>query len=276
MLNCWVTDTNDTLYSNLVADALGGDPPVRTGQRTRARSGSVEGIVIAERSHATDPQPLALGGGDSALCRLALAWIFVPSSATVPSLSSPISRANSSTRTNSASMSLRKRRRNVAMVSWSGCWFTAMNRNATEIIGRPLQLAARKHPGRIAVNQQLQQQDRMIASRTGAPIALHHRRQVQPVDHLHNKPRQVLLGKPFIERRRKQKSRLAIKLAEIAHRWASRRRINCATIRRVAYNPLSPTGCSHVRCQELRRRISSPACGKQIKSKQARTAGGRD
>ena len=39
---------------------------------------------------------------------------------------------HSSTRTNSASMSLRKRRRNVAMVSWSGCSFTAMNRNATE------------------------------------------------------------------------------------------------------------------------------------------------
>ena len=40
----------------------------------------------------------------------------LPSSATVPNLSTPISRATSSTRTNSASMSL-KRRRNVAMVS---------------------------------------------------------------------------------------------------------------------------------------------------------------
>jgi hypothetical protein len=39
---------------------------------------------------------------------------------TVPILSTPISRPNSSTRTNSASMSLIKRRRNVAMVSWSG------------------------------------------------------------------------------------------------------------------------------------------------------------
>ena len=38
-------------------------------------------------------------------------------------------------------------------------------------------------------------------------------------------------------------SRLAIKLAEIAHRWASTRRINSARIPRVAYNPLSPTGC---------------------------------
>jgi hypothetical protein len=63
---------------------------------------------------------------------LALAWIFVPSSATVPNLSRPISRASSSTRTNKASISLRKRRRKVAMVSWSGCSFAAMNRNATE------------------------------------------------------------------------------------------------------------------------------------------------
>src|SRR5207342_3023067 len=70
----------------------------------------------------------------------------------------------------------------------------------------------------------------MIASRAGTSIALHHRRQVQAVDQLDNKPRQVLFGKPFIERGRKQKSRLAIKLAEIAHRWASKRRINCARI----------------------------------------------
>ena len=57
---------------------------------------------------------------------------FEKNGATVPSLSNPIARANSSTRANSASMSLRKRRRNVAMVSWSGCWFTAINRNATK------------------------------------------------------------------------------------------------------------------------------------------------
>ena len=54
---------------------------------------------------------------DSALCRLALAWILVPSSATVPILSIPISRVSSSTRTNSPSISLRKIRRNVAIVS---------------------------------------------------------------------------------------------------------------------------------------------------------------
>src|SRR5271163_199586 len=57
----------------------------------------------------------------------------------------------------------------------------------------------------------------MIAGRPAATIALYHRRQVQPVDHLDDKPREMPLGKPFIERRRKQKPRRAVKLPEIAH-----------------------------------------------------------
>src|SRR6516164_2699818 len=57
----------------------------------------------------------------------------------------------------------------------------------------------------------------MIAGRPAATIALYHRRQVQPVDHLDDKPRQMPLGKPFIERRRKQKPSRAVKLPEIAH-----------------------------------------------------------
>src|SRR5271155_6262953 len=83
----------------------------------------------------------------------------------------------------------------------------------------------------------------MIAGRPAATIALPHRRQVQPIDPLDDKPSEMLLGKPLIERRRKQKARLAIKLTEITHRWASRQRINCASIPRATYNPLSPTGC---------------------------------
>src|SRR5262245_659778 len=57
----------------------------------------------------------------------------------------------------------------------------------------------------------------MIAGRPAATIALYHRRQVQSVDHLDDKPREMPLGKPFIERRRKQKPRTAVKLPEIAH-----------------------------------------------------------
>src|SRR5271155_3053068 len=57
----------------------------------------------------------------------------------------------------------------------------------------------------------------MIAGRPAATIALYHRRQVQRVDHLDDKPREMPLGKPFIERRRKQKPRRTVKLPEIAH-----------------------------------------------------------
>src|SRR5262245_45395808 len=57
----------------------------------------------------------------------------------------------------------------------------------------------------------------MIAGRSAATIALHHRRKVQPVDHLDDKPCEMPLGKPFIERRRKQKPRRAVKPPEIAH-----------------------------------------------------------
>src|ERR1700722_9571992 len=57
----------------------------------------------------------------------------------------------------------------------------------------------------------------MIGGRPAATIALYHRRRVQPVDHLDDKPREMPLGKPFIERRRKQKPRRAVKLPEIAH-----------------------------------------------------------
>src|SRR5215472_14505343 len=80
----------------------------------------------------------------------------------------------------------------------------------------------------------------MIAGRPAATIALHHRRQVQPVVHLDDKPREMPLGKPFIERRRKQKPRRAVKLPEIGHqaRPASesiRQHIWCVN------EPLSPT-----------------------------------
>ena len=85
------------------------------------------------------------------------------------------------------------------------------------IVGRALQPAARKPPRRISVHQDAQQQRRMVGCRTRASIAPNHRRQVQPVDHLNDEPSQMLLRKPFVNRRRKKKSSLAIYRAEIAH-----------------------------------------------------------
>jgi hypothetical protein len=61
------------------------------------------------------------------------------------------------------------------------------------VISRPLQLPARKYPRRIAINQNAQQHPRMVGRRTRAAIASAHRAKVHPVNHLHHKPRQMLL-----------------------------------------------------------------------------------
>src|ERR1039458_1807982 len=61
----------------------------------------------------------------------------------------------------------------------------------------------------------------MIARRTRTAIAPNRRRQVQPVDHLNNKPSQMLLRKPFVQRRRQKKSGLAVDRAEIAHQCSA-------------------------------------------------------
>src|ERR1700732_1188050 len=57
----------------------------------------------------------------------------------------------------------------------------------------------------------------MIPRRPATTITLYHRQQAHPVDHLDDKPREMPLGKPFIERRRKQKPRRTVKLPEITH-----------------------------------------------------------
>jgi hypothetical protein len=95
---------------------------------------------------------------DRALWRLASAWILVPSSATVPNLSTPISRAMTSTCTNSASICWRKRRlfeeapaeagdRVVVGVLVGG---DEAKRN--RIVGRSLQFSAGKHARGITVD----------------------------------------------------------------------------------------------------------------------------
>ena len=94
-------------------------------------------------------------------------------------------------------------------------------RNETErhrVIGRPLQLAARKHARRVAVNQDAQQHSGMMRSRTGAAIGADHGVQVETVDHLRHEARQMFFWQPFVHRRGKQKSRLPFKIAKVVHR----------------------------------------------------------
>ena len=113
------------------------------------------------------------------------------------------------------------------------------------VVSRPLQFAAGKHPRRIAVNQDAQEHPGRVRRRAGAAISADHAAKIEPVDHLHDKPRQMSLRQPLLHRRRQKKHRLAINVSEIAHRqqailWP---RINrCDSSEKSAVG-LSPTGC---------------------------------
>ena len=86
------------------------------------------------------------------------------------------------------------------------------------VVRRPLQLPAREYARRVTVNQHAQQHSGMVRRRPGAPIRADHRAQIEPVDHLDHKTRQMPLRQPLVHRRRQQKTRLPIDRAEVAHR----------------------------------------------------------
>jgi hypothetical protein len=113
------------------------------------------------------------------------------------------------------------------------------------VVSRPLQLAARKHPGGVAVNQNPRQHPGMVRRRAGAAISADHAAKIEPVDHLHDKPRQMSLRQPLLHRGRQKKHRLAINVSEIAHRQHAtlRPRINGWILAKISAVGLSPTGC---------------------------------
>ena len=86
------------------------------------------------------------------------------------------------------------------------------------VVSRPLKLAARKHPGGVAVNQNPQQHPGMVRRRAGAAIGADHAAKIEPVDHLDDKTGQMPLRQPLVDRRRQKKRRPAINVPEIAHR----------------------------------------------------------
>ena len=96
------------LAPNVDLDQIAGLTPGFTGADL-ANLVIEAAIVATQRNGGKPPEPRNAAGRQ---------WLF--------------QRGSSSTRTNSPSISLRKRRRNVAIVSWSGCSFAVMNRNATE------------------------------------------------------------------------------------------------------------------------------------------------
>jgi hypothetical protein len=60
--------------------------------------------------------------------REAFAWTFVPSIATTPTLTNPAFRHRERTDVNSSASVVSWRRRNSAIVEWSGTWFAQITR----------------------------------------------------------------------------------------------------------------------------------------------------
>ena len=85
------------------------------------------------------------------------------------------------------------------------------------VIARTFQLAARKHAGGIAVDDQAEQQFGMVGRLARATIAAGHRPQIQPPNDLHYEPSQVALRQPLVHRGWQQKAGLAVNRAEVAH-----------------------------------------------------------
>ena len=111
--------------------------------------------------------------------------------------------------------------------------------------GRALELAARKHPCRIAVDQNAEQKAGVVGRFPRATVAAGHRPQIQPRDHLHHEPRQVPLRKPLVHRRRHQKSAVTVDRAEVAHAEEVRAGgVNqCPDSNAGLRVALNPTGC---------------------------------
>ena len=64
------------------------------------------------------------------------------------------------------------------------------------IVSRALELAARKHPGGVAVNQNPQQHPGMVRRRPGSAIGADHAAKIDLVDHLDDKAGQMPLRQP--------------------------------------------------------------------------------
>src|SRR6185503_13695709 len=88
----------------------------------------------------------------------------------------------------------------------------------------------------------------VIVRRSRAPIAPAHRRQVKPVNHLNDEPRQMSLRKPVIHRRRQKEASLAVNRAEIAQKRATQRGRKAESMQR--FYPTSPCrrGLMHETC----------------------------
>jgi hypothetical protein len=83
-----------------------------------------------------------------------------------------------------------------------------------------LDAPARIHAGGVAVNEQAQHHRRMVGRRAGTPILFGQRRQIQLINDVDYKARQMIFAQPVIDRGWQQKRRSAIYRTEVGHSYS--------------------------------------------------------
>jgi hypothetical protein len=183
----------------------------------------------ARPAPAIPPPPLGAGLPDgrhtpklSALWRLVLAWILVPSRLTWRE-PQQLQLAGQLQQLHEQRLQLRKEApaeggNGVVVRVGVGGEIPEGHR----VVGGPFDLPAGKHAGGIAVEQQRQQHPRMVRLGAATPVGRLQRTQVQVLHRVGHKPRQVVFRKPLLHRRWEQKRRLAIRHDETTAHHSSR------------------------------------------------------
>ena len=78
------------------------------------------------------------------------------------------------------------------------------------VVGGAFEFAAGEYPGGVAVHQDREQCCRVVRLGTAPRVLPRQIGQIKPVDHFHNKPRQMILAQPVLYRRRHQVRRLPV------------------------------------------------------------------
>src|SRR5215210_1778670 len=97
-----------------------------------------------------------------------------------------------------------------------------------------------------SVDQDAQQDGRVIRRLAGPTVAADHRPQVETCDHVHHEARQMLPRKPFVHRRRHQEAGVPVDRAEVAHAGGpgpAGKRSSAPEFYPTRAVALSPTGC---------------------------------
>ena len=88
------------------------------------------------------------------------------------------------------------------------------------VVGRALDLAARMHTVGITVDQQPQQNRRVMRGRAATRVLLDEVAQVEPVNDFNHKARQVIIRQPLVHRGWQEVGSISVNVNKAAHREA--------------------------------------------------------